>query len=301
MKFVEDFVSHHDSEQTRRAYRHDLRQFMQFVGEELRADSTVPVMPDRGDLQAFVDDMRSKELSQATQRRRISAVRRFYKWLREQGVIPHNPIGDSNVSFRPPDGSEEASESGSFLSKNQLQSILDSMDRDTRRGRRDYALVLLILFAALRRGEAAALNAEDVRPLSRHWILDLPSSGRGQGGYVPVPDDVAEAVQRLVDTYEAPEGPLWRSFSPQNRGDRLSPGALYKSVRRAGRVADVEGVSIERLRQSGLRLASKGGSTVDELRRHARLKRPTSAVRYCTQADSSRLSSQVGTRIDLDL
>jgi len=301
MSPIDDFVTQLESKQTRRAYDHDLRQFFRFVGD-FPSEAAALVMPDPEDLRAFVNDMRSKGLSVATQRRRISAVRRFYAWLRERGTIPHNPVGDASVSFRAPEGSpSRESEAGDFLSREEIQSILDAMDRGTGRGRRDYALILLILFAALRRSEAAALDAKNVRPLSRHWVVDLPTNGRGPGGYVPVPDDVADAVQALVDSYDSPQGPLWRSLSPQNWGDRLSPDALYKSVRRAGRRADIEGLTIERLRQSGLRLASKGGATVDELRRHARLQSPASAVRYCTEAESSRLSSQVGTRIDLDL
>ena len=301
MNDLDDFLAQLASVQTRRAYDHDLRQFFRFAGSSASAAEDL-VMPDPGDLQAFVDEMQSEGLSVATQRRRISAVRRFYRWLHARGTIPHNPVGDTSISFRVPEGSSsQASKSPDFLSREEIQSVLAAMDRGTERGRRDYALVLLILFAALRRSEVAALDVGNVRPLSRHWVVDLPTKGRGPGGYVPIPNDVADAVQTLVDSYDSAQGPLWRSLSPQNRGDRLSPDALYKSVRRAGRTADMEPLTIERLRQSGLRLASKGGVTVDEIRRHARLQSPASAVRYCTEAESSRLSGQVGTRIDLDL
>lgn len=298
MNLSERFLAQFNSEQTRRAYAHDLDQFFQFLN---RSPSEIvdSMALDRSDLQSFVNEMREKDLSVATQRRRVSAVRRFYDWLRERGTIGHNPI-QGRVEFREPN-STTASDSEPFLTRDAIQSILDALERDTVRGRRDYALVTLILFAALRRSEAAVLDVGDVRPLSRHWIVDLPPNGRGHGGYVPIPDEVAEAVQELVDTYESGDGPLWRSLSPQNRGERLSPDALYKTVRRAGREANVEGVTIERLRQSGLRLASKGGATVDELRRHARLQTAASAVRYCAQTESSRLNSDVGTRIALDL
>jgi len=298
MKYTERFLAHFDSEQTRRAYTYDLEQFFQFLGRS-PSDTVDSMALDRSDLQSFVNEMREKDLSVATQRRRVSAVRRFFDWLRERGAIAHNPI-QGQVEFREQNPTP-MSDSEPFLTRDALQSVLDTLERDTGRGRRDYALVSLIVFAALRRSEAAVLDVKDVRPLGRHWIVDLSPSGRGHGGYVPIPDEVAAAVQELVDTYESGEGPLWRSLSPQNRGARLSPDALYKTVRRAGRKANVEGLTIERLRQSGLRLASKGGATVDELRRHARLRTAASAVRYCTESESSRLSSQVGNCIALDL
>jgi len=298
MSLIEQFASQLGSDHTKRAYVHDLQQFFQFL-DRSPSEATDLSEPKKEVLQDYVDQMAETGQSLATQRRRVSAIRQFYNWLRKRGRIDNNPF-QSSISFHAsdPDSSDRG---GEFLTKEQTQRILDTIDRDTPTGRRDYALILVILFAALRRSEAARLDVTDVRPLSRHWIVDLSGTARGRGGYVPIPDAVATAVQALVDEYEDPEGPLWRSFSPQNRGDRLSPGALYKSVRRAGNRGDVEGLTIETLRRSGLRLASKGGATVEELRRHARLQHVASAARYCSENEGSGLSNQVGNRISLDL
>jgi site-specific recombinase XerD len=298
MDLLDQFASQLESEHTRRAYLHDLRQFVQFMGWA-PSDSNELTEVQAGDLQDFVDQMQTANKSLATQRRRISAIRQFYAWLQHRGIIADQPAWDSVPLM----DSEPSSSSGPdpFLRRAQIESILDSTNRDTMMGRRDYAMVLLILFATLRRSELARLNSGDIRPLSRYWVVDLSGDARGQGGYVPVPDNVADAVQLLVESYDTSQGPLWRSLSPQNRGERLSPDALYKAVRRAGDRAGLEGLTIETLRQSGLRLASKGGATVQELRRHARLQNPASATRYCTEDESSRLSNQVGNRISIDL
>jgi len=298
MPLIDRFASQLDSEHTRRAYVHDLQQFFQFLGRS-PSDPTEWTRVEGGALQDFVDEMEETDQSLSTQRRRISAIRQFSAWLRKRGLIDHSPFPDS-ITFRTAE-STSSSPGEKVLNQEQIQSILDTMDPDTPMECRDYALVLVILFAALRRAEAAALNVSDVRPLSRHWVVDLSESGTGQGGYVPIPDEVADTVQSLVDVYEDAQGPLWRSFSPQNRGERLSPDALYKAVRRAGDRAGVEGVTIETLRQSGLRLASMRGATVEELRRHARLQNAASAARYCSADESSRLSNTVGSRITLDL
>ncbi|MFB6248421.1 MAG: hypothetical protein ABEL97_07620, partial [Salinibacter sp.] len=162
-------------------------------------------------------------------------------------------------------------------------------------------LILVIVYGALRRTEVASLDVEDIRPLGRHWVLDLPVSTQPLGGYVRIPDAVAEQVQQLADRYGADGGPLWRSFSNRNRGERLTPDALYKIVRRVGQQAGIDALSIDVLRRSGLRLASAGGASLDQLRQHARLQTPASTAKYAVEDGDGRLSSTVSDRIPLTL
>jgi site-specific recombinase XerC len=228
----------------------------------------------------------------------LSALRRFFDWLAEQYSISGNPTRGITVV----DTSASEPSRSDFLSRQELETLVSVASEPSETGPRDRALVLTIVYASLRRGETAALNIEDVRPLGRHWVIDLPRTSTARGGYVKIPDLVATAVQNTAASYDADEGPLWRSFSNRNRGARMSPDALYKLVRRLGRKADVGPVDIEMLRQSGLRLASKAGARVTHLQDQARLEHRASAARYADGDESSaRLEKSATDFLKLDV
>ena len=291
-RFVQDL----DAEETRRAYRYDLECFFDFLTDRDRPVDVVEVSPT--DIRHYFDHLDEQALSVSTKRRRVAAVRRFFDWLRKEGVVPFTPVQDAPSFTAEHSGNPEDER---FLDRETLSALLDDIDRDDLQGHRDYTLILLIVYGALRRAEVASLDVENVRPLGRHWVIDLPTSYQTQGGYVRIPDAVAEQVQRLADRYDEADGPLWRSLGNRNRGGRLSPDALYKIVRRVGRTAGVERLSIEVLRRSGLRLASVGGATLSQLRDHARLKTAASAAQYTAEDNSGRLSSSVSDRIPLNV
>jgi site-specific recombinase XerD len=293
----EAFLRSRGAAQTRRAYRLDLKRFAQFLagregGPRRVADATPEVVRD------YVDALRDRSLSVATKRRRVSALRQFFDWLRAEGLRASNPVQVT----APFEAGPDSPAADRTLDRSDLRTLLDAFDRDSVRGQRDYTLILLVVYGALRRGEVASLDVDDVRPLGRHWVVDLPVTSRGSGGYVRLPDAVAEQVQRLAGRYEDDEGPLWRSLSNRNRGARLTPDGLYKIVRRAGEEVGLDALSIDLLRRSGLRLAAAGGASVGALRRHARLQTTASTARYAeVEADGGSLSSAVSDRIPLDL
>jgi integrase/recombinase XerD len=297
MSLLSDFLKGLSSESTKRAYRTDLRAFAQFLGQT-PADSWYETV-DASTVQAFLKAMTQEELSMSTRRRRLSAIRRFYDWLLESGAVNQNPARAPNVSLRrePSDGAEVR-----FLSKEELETIVHQAGEVPNTRERDQALVLTIIYGSLRRGEIASLNIGHLRPLGRHWVLDLPSADTSRGGYVKIPAFVAEAIQKAIDLYDTDEGPLWRSFSNRNRGDRMTPDAIYKRIRTIGEAADLNGVDIELLRRSGLRRAFQSGARPSQIQSQARLEQLSSATRYFeTEPDEARLQQTAGDFLKLDV
>jgi integrase len=80
-----------------------------------------------------------------------------------------------------------------FLPAEQIQRVLDSCDRDTAIGQRDYAILLLLAQLGLRAGEVAALRLDDI-----DWEAGLITI-RGKGkraAQMPLP---VEAGTAMVD------------------------------------------------------------------------------------------------------
>lgn len=285
---IESFLSELRSSHTKRAYRTDLKAFFRTVGCVPTQESLRTV--ERSDVDAFGRSLREKDLSTSTQRRRLSAVRGFFDWLLDRQILSTNPIRASSISVEAPSASSE--EQKEPLDKKDIDHLLQQAGDDPKTGVRDRTLLLLILYGALRRGEVAALQFEDVRPLGRHWIIDLPTTSSTPGGYVKIPDRAANAVQALSAFYGEQSGPLWRSLSNRNRGAEMTPDAIYKRVRRLGESAGIPNLDIQRLRRSALRQASGTGAPLEQIQDQARVERASSATKYVEPSGrKSRLQS----------
>jgi integrase/recombinase XerD len=294
MDHVSTFLESVSAKQTRRAYRTDLLRF--FQSDEVGEAQVTYVRA--SDVQSFVRTMHREEDSLATQRRRLAALRSFFDWLIEEDVVRHNPARDPSVKPLAP---EATSSSARTVSKKALETLIATAGDAPQSGPRDRALILTIVYAALRRSEVAHIEVDDVRPLGRYWILDLQPEDDG-GSYVRIPKVVLESIEEVKDVYDITSGRLWRSLSPRNRGEPMSPDAIYKVVRRVSKEAGLDPVSIDTLRRSGLHLALQGGADLPQVQAHGRLQNAGSAARLHEADDRpGALGESAVECIDLDI
>jgi site-specific recombinase XerD len=67
---------------------------------------------------------------------------------------------------------------GNWLTPEQGQGLLRVFDRECLRGKRDYAMVAMLLGCGLRRAELAALSVQELQKREEHWIFaDLVGKG----------------------------------------------------------------------------------------------------------------------------
>ena len=81
------------------------------------------------------------------------------------------------------------------LAAGQVRLLLESCDRGTRTGRRDYAIVLLLARLGLRCGEVAALRLEDLDWRAGEIVV---RGKRGRIDRLPLPADVGEALAEYL-------------------------------------------------------------------------------------------------------
>jgi Site-specific recombinase XerD len=294
MDFVHSYLEEISSNQTRRAYRTDLRRF--FSQEEVEESLVQAVKPDG--IQTFVRAMHREQESLSTQRRRLAALRGFFDWLITQGVCSYNPARTPKVEPLPP---ETSSSDASILTKAEVEELIATAGEPPRTGPRDQALIVTTVYAALRRSELAGLEADDIRPLGRYWVLNLQSTASG-GGYVRIPQTVVEVIEQMKDRYGIAEGRLWRSLSNRNRGQPMSPDGLYKVVQRVSKRAGLDPVSIDTLRRTGLQLALQGGADLPQVQAQGRFSDSSSAARLHDATDhSGTLDDSAAEYIEIDV
>jgi len=221
------------SRNTLEAYRSDLLQF----GAHLKATGVDVLDADHADLTSFLDALAAGSDERpaarpATLQRKAACLRSFFRHLRREALIDHDPTAD----LRAPRKSQKLP---SVLSRGEVDRLLRSPIGDHPSALRDRALLELMYACGLRASEAIELEVGD---------LDLKAGvlrARGKGSkerLVPVGGAAIEAVRRyladgrpaLTLTTDA------RELFVNRRGTGLSRQGLYKIVQRHARTAGLE-------------------------------------------------------------
>lgn len=299
---VRQFLNGIRSRHTRRAYRTDLRNFFEHMKDEDSNANQIESVT-KADIREYIRFQYRDGLSVSTRERRLAALRRFFDWAVDRGLSNANPARDAQI-----DGDlkssemERSSEAPSVLSKSETETLVYATNEAGEAATRDRALILTILYAALRRAEVAAMDVDHVRPLGRHWVIDLSSEETWSSGYVKIPETLVEAIDSVQARYDIDQGALWRSLSNRNRGARMTPDAIYKLVRRTADRAGLADITVDTLRQTGMHLALKAGATLRQVQLHSRLQSAGSVERYSgADGQSGRLSETAMDFLDLDV
>ena len=126
---------------------------------------------------------------------------------------------------------------GNWLTAAQGHALWQAPDRQRLKGKRDRAMLALLLACGLRRHEAVALTLDHLQQREEHWaIVDLV----GKGGHirtVPVPDWVRTELEDWLAAAAIDRGKLFRRVNKVGRawGDGMTVKAVWHIVKESAR------------------------------------------------------------------
>ena len=229
------------SPHTVRSYAGDLKQLAAFAAE---------YDPGRGiaalttlDLRHFLVQLREAGVSPRSLARKLSSLRRFYKFLRHKGVVADNPA----EALRTP---KFSSALPTFLKVDEAAAVLDDAEARARAAGprrfkneqarekaeaaavRDWAIMELLYGAGLRVGELASLKLGDV-DVGRELVTVVGKGDKMR--VVPTGAKAAAAVAEYV-THRGKFSPAAgeRKLFLNRRGEPLSERSVHRVVARAG-------------------------------------------------------------------
>lgn len=264
------------SENTRRAYRKDLRDFFvhiaeqepspQLVEEFLKLERFTAIGLVLGYKAALVE----RGLAEATVNRRLAAIKSLVRYAQKIGRCQwslEEVEGERIKSYRDTTGVDVAV----------YQKILQTCDRSTPIGRRDYVILRLLWDNVLRRSELAQASVEDLNLEAK--TLKILGKGRGtQKEAVSLSAPTVAAIAEMLGDRAGlkPGDPLFVSLARGSQGKRLSTESIYQVVRqRAEQVGTGKRLSPHRIRHSGITAAldATNGNVreVRKLSRHAKI------------------------------
>jgi site-specific recombinase XerD len=149
------------------------------------------------------------------------------------------------------------------LDADHVRVLLESCDTDTANGRRDLAILLLLVRLGMRRGEVAALRLDDVDWRAGELLV------RGKGPRVerlPLPADVGEALAGYLRDGR-PGDAETRAVFMRVRAPRaaLTPAGVTQVVVAAGRRAGLGEVAPHRLRHTAASELLRRGAPLAEI------------------------------------
>lgn len=211
-------------EQSKRSYRKSLKAFHEWV---IAQGITQPCKQDVKDWCAAMD---TEGLSVATKNLRLTTLRNFYKWLAaERGV--------ANIVSGLKGWKETREHRRGFLSCEEMKSLLNVIDTATLQGRRDKAILGVLLAGGLRTIEVQRLRIKDVIHKGGVTYLNVIGKGRDTGELVKISRKAEQLIREWQVAREAvdivsDDSPLFCSLGNNSFGEPLSSNSVSTLCKR---------------------------------------------------------------------
>jgi len=243
--------------------------------------------------------LEQKKLAPSTINVRLAAVRRLAYEASDSGLLrPELAAGIRRVKGTKHLGVRV----GNWLTIDQSKALLAESPSDNLRGKRDRAILSLLIGCGLRRAELVGLKMEDLRIREEHWVIaDLIGKGR-HIRTVPVPVWAKRAVDEWTAAAGMNGGVVFRRVSRLGKiwGDRITPKAIWHIVKAAATRAGIQDLAPHDLRRTCARLCHLAGGELEQIQfllGHASVQ-TTERYLGCKQKLSQAVNDNLGLELD---
>jgi integrase len=156
---------------------------------------------------------------------------------------------------------------GNWLSREQAQDLLDAIPRSTLAGKRDAAIIALLLGCGLRRSEVVSLRLDQFQSREGHWVIvDL----RGKGGRVrtvPVPCWCKALIDILLRDSRVTDGKVFRRIwkNKTELGFGVATDVVWCAVKRYAKQIGIDHLAPHDLRRTCARLCHSSGGELEQI------------------------------------
>lgn len=198
----------------------------------------------------------------------LTSVRRFFEWLEIASLHTNAARGIKGPS-RKRGFKKDA------LTIDQIKTVLSSIERNTLTGKRDFALINLMVRTALRTIEIARALKDDMRTVGKDTVLYIHGKGRDAKDELvvlttPTLDPLCEYLE--IRGACKNEEPLFVSHSTKNFGMALTTRSVSRIVKLRFRKVGLDDsrLTAHSLRHTAITLSLLAGATPQEARSMAR-------------------------------
>lgn len=286
---VNQFTSQIDtvSSATRNTYKQSIKHYIAFIcktGENPTKTQAV------SDYKSYLVEQGYKT---STINSYLTTVKAFYRFLEEEGAC-------KNVATRVKKLRDDSNFKKDCLTTEQVKRILNNMDRTTLKGKRDFALMSLLVCTGLRTIEVVRANVADIRNNGTQVVLYVQGKGHTEkDNFVVLPENVQIALSEYLAERKGvtPESPLFERVGNRAHNKPLhvkSVSRLVKTIfKENGLVSDR--LTAHSTRHTACTLALLSGASLQEVQGMARHKNINTTLIYSHNLD--RLTNNAENKI----
>lgn len=256
------YISYIDaSEKTVQSYKTALKQFFKWI-----ADRGI-TQPTREDV-IFYRDSIAENHKPTTVQSYLVAVKLFFKWTEQEGIYPDIAEHIKSVKI-------DKEHKKDPLSTNQARALLEIIDTSSLTGKRDFAIIRLMLTGGLRTIEVARANIEDLKILGDSTVLFVQGKGHAEKAqYVKITYETERAIMEYLKARgnAQPKEALFASTSNNNRGAGMTTRSIRSIVKENLRKIglDSDRLTAHSLRHTAVTISLMAGQDITEVQQFAR-------------------------------
>lgn len=210
-EIFEAWVTRRQSPHTQRAYREDFMAFVKFLQIEWPDRAWQILKASIKDVQAFRDQLITKNAAPKTVNRRISSVSSFYKYLGAAAAEMRLPItvpNPAHAQFIARESTDPREETKP-LSATRARQLMGMPAGDTVLDFRDRAILTFFLYSAARPSTACRLNVADFHQDGDEATIRLHEKG-DKRRTIGLHYQAAQAIAEYIEKAGITSGPLFR-------------------------------------------------------------------------------------------
>ena len=246
------------STESQRSYRHSINEFVAWYCSEPRLSFSKTVVTR---FRIYLED---RQLAAGSINVRLAAVRRLAYEAADSGLL--SP--DLAAGIRRVKGSKKLGfRLGNWLTADEARTLWQLPDPITLKGKRDRAILALLLGCGLRRRELTELTVNHFQRREDHWaIVDLV----GKGGHIrtiPVPDWVKETIDYWLRASGIADGRMFRCVCRTGMvwGNEMTEKVVWHVVKHYAGKIGIAKLAPHDLRRSCARLCHSAGGELDQI------------------------------------
>ncbi len=251
------------SKHSKRAYGKSLTDFFAWI-RATYIESEAPTFT-KALVQEYRVALLERGLSASTINLRLSAVRKLARELADNGRL--DPVAAAAIE-RVKGVERRGIRAGNWLLKDQVNELLQAPSATTRKGKRDRAILALLVACGLRRGEVTALTVDQLQQREGRWVIpDLEGKG-GRIRTIPIPALVKVRIDDWIESAAITEGRIFRSVN--KGGTVIGEGitdekAIWRLVVDYAAQTSLGNLAPHDLRRTCAKLCRKAGGNLEQI------------------------------------
>jgi integrase/recombinase XerD len=255
LKLMDEFLANQDiRENSRRKYRDNLHVFIGWITrnadvKNLQKETIIRYknwLQESGRLPSTVDNY-------------LAPVRQFFRYLAEEDIHKNITIG-----VRSPKRGQGYSKE--YLKPEQIINLLQSINRNTDNGLRDYAIINLMVRTGMRCIEVTRANVRDLKLEEDRWMFYIQGKGRwAKDRALGVTVKIVNPIAEYINLHSLPEdSPLFLNHSYVSSKTRITSVSISKIVKKYLRAIGIDSkkISAHSLRHTAAITALKNGADI---------------------------------------